>query len=63
MTRIREAGAFGGRRRSLEPLTKSSQFGVAQVSNLLYRRFPIGRTLPARLRRVERSIRRLEALR
>jgi len=24
-------------------LTKSGQFGVAQVSNLLYRRFPIGR--------------------
>jgi hypothetical protein len=27
-------------------LTKSGQFGVAQVSNLLYRRFPIGSTLP-----------------
>src|SRR5437016_8204197 len=26
------------------PLTNSGHFGVAQVSNLLYRRFPIGRT-------------------
>src|SRR5207245_7712110 len=36
---------------------------VAQVSNLLYRRFPIGRTLPWTLRRVYRGARRLEALR
>src|SRR2546425_13334820 len=43
--------------------TKSGQFSVAQVSNLLYRRFPIGRALPARLRSVYRGVRRLEALR
>src|SRR6266446_1364164 len=37
--------------------------GVAQVSNLLYRRFPIGRLPTARTRRTIRPTRRLEALR
>ncbi len=36
---------------------------VAQVSNLLYRRFPIGRTLPSTLHMGYRDIGRLEALR
>ena len=45
------------------PLTKSGQSDVAQVSNLPYRRFPIGRTLPRPLRWVDPVIRRLEALR
>src|SRR5438128_725148 len=52
----------GGLRR-FGPLTKSAQLGVAQVSNLLYRRFPIGRALPSPLRWVDRGVRRLEALR
>src|SRR5438552_751127 len=47
------------------PLTKPCLLGVvvAQVSNLLYRRFPIGRTFSSPLRWIGRCIRRLEALR
>ena len=47
------------------PLTKPCLLGVvvAQVSNLLYRRFPIGRTFSLPLRWIDRRIRRLEALR
>jgi len=43
-------------------LTKSGGFVVAQVSNLLYRRFPIGKTLPWPARCVHRRMCRLEAL-
>ena len=51
------------RRVALEQRLERLPLDVAQVSNLLYRRFPIGRTWPSPLRRVYRSARRLEALR
>ncbi len=41
----------------------SASRNVAQVSNLLYRRFPIGKALPAPMRLRIHGVRRLEALR
>jgi len=40
-----------------------ADFDVAQVSNLLYRRFPIGKASPAPVRLRIHGVRRLEALR
>ncbi len=43
--------------------TMSSSRNVAQVSNLLYRRFPIGKASPAPMRLRIHGVCRLEALR